>query len=253
MKVTTLIITFVLLTAYYSIAQPAETNRQAERFSPEELVGYTLFLVSETKLIKEYSFFEDGLVDVSSGKTNQSEGWGYLGGWASRWQLDSQGRLKILIPLGGGGYELWTKLWVKDDLIEVEISTRDVNPKPSQEEYIIEQENDSVVRNNYLTDKFTMEELSGSSMIYNAVYTYTFKSDGSGTKSVDPQQDIILEEDDRKFQWTVDKEGILKIFMNSDTIYYWRKLTHENDKIMVEKTIFYSPQPRREIYRKGIR
>ena len=244
MKTTTLIITFIFFTIFYCKAQPTEKNEQTGRFTPEELTGYTLSLVTETmtetKNFRDCSFIEGGTVVVNYGIIDK-----LAGGYASKWQIDDQGRLKI--NRTPGGYELWTKLSADDDLIEVKISNIGIKPpEPYQRTCIIQQESNSVVSKECLTDRFTTKELSGNSLIWDIHHKYTFKPDGTaiflwGTK---------LEEDEGKYRWTVDKEGILKIFKNSDTVYSWRKLSRENDKIRAEITTFYSHHPRREIYRK---
>jgi hypothetical protein len=247
MKTTALIITFIFLIAFYSNAQPIETYQQEERFSSEELIGYVLSLVSETD-IRVYSFNENGIVLITSGMIG-----GGIAYPASKWQIDSKGRLMLGDPKS---YRLWTKLSEKDDLIEIENSVGRTDSKPYQREYVIQQGADSVVDKDYLTDRFTTEELSGSSLVWDAnltwynYNTHAFKSDGTGTFSITPQK--MIPEGQRKYRWAVDKEGVLLLFVKDGRIESWRKISRKNDRIIAKITVSPSP-PRRETYRKSKR
>lgn len=248
MKTMALIITFIFLIAFYGNAQPTETYQQEERFSPEELIGYVLSLVSETE-IGIFSFGENGIVLITSGMIG-----GGIAYPALKWQIDSKGRLMLGNPKS---YRLWTKLSEKDDLIEIESSSgRTTDSKPYQREFTIQQGADSVVDKNYLTDRFTTEEISGNSLVWDAnltwykYNTHAFKPDGTGTFSITPQMKIP--EGQRKYRWAVNKEGVLLLFMKDGRIQSWRKISRKNDRIIAEITVSPSP-PRKETYRKSKR
>ncbi len=210
-------------------------------FFPEELVGYTLTLMSKT-VIAQYTFTDGGSVLANIGTVEDVRAGPML-----QWEIDEQGRLVIDF---NDYKEFWTKLSERGDLIDVEVSIGPI--KPHRYSYTKTRPGGSTLEAEERPNaSFTSEELIGSTLRNNTAPhpKYTFNPDGTGTFAADAHNSGQLAENQQTFKWSVDPQGRLQITRSSGDVMFLRKILQVSYMIVAESSR-PSPPPERAIYRR---
>lgn len=209
-------------------------GQKPQPFTTNELVGYKLTLVSKTG-IADYTFVDKTTIVANIGTVG-----GPVAAPLLEWEIDGQGRLVIDFY---SFKEYWKKLSVMDDQIEVEYSRGPI--KPVRHNYIIKTRRPDPGSTKYSNNSFSKEELADSDLLLDNDLKYTFKPDGTGTFSVNPQEEI-----DRTFRWGVNEKGILQMNWASGRQMLWRKISRMKNDIVAEFTE-PPPPPGRATYRRS--
>lgn len=242
MKSLVLIILLLIFPAWSNGDQTAVTPRETVRFSVDELIGYQLTIVSKIA-ISHYSFMKDGDVLAYIGTVN-----GPVTALVLNWKIDRHGHLVMDF---NETYQIWKKLSVQGDLIEIE---RSIGPtKPYRNRYRISPRGSVSAGsiNDYPKNSFTIAELADSKLQFadGQDSKYIFNPEGSGTFEVNIKG-IKLSEGERTFSWSVDQKGNLEMTWTSGRVMIWRKLSRNDDIIDAEFTEPPYP-PTRETYRRS--
>jgi hypothetical protein len=227
-----LVVTILLF--IFACSKETVPGQKPQPFSTVELVGYKLSLVSKTG-IAEFSFVDKDTIVANIGTVG-----GPVAGPLLEWKIDSQGRLVIDFY---SFKQYWKKLSVRGDLIEVEYATGPI--KPFRQNYIIQPTGTGPSSTKYSNNSFTEGELAGSDLLLDSGLKYSFKPDGTGTFSVNPQEDS-----DRTFRWRLNEKGMLQMKWASGRLMLWRKISRTRNNIVAE--ISEPPsKPGRDIYRRS--